>query len=50
MTRCLCVCVQGPGLVLEALAGSIRHLVGASDFKHKCDLKFSEQKETQEVL
>lgn len=51
MTWCVCACVdnKGPGLVPEALAGSIRHLLGASDFKQKCDLKFSEEKETQEV-
>lgn len=30
---------------LVALAGSIRHLLGASDFKQKCDLKFSEQRD-----
>lgn len=27
-----------PGLMLEAVAGSTRQLLGASDFKHKCDL------------
>lgn len=39
MTWCVCACVdnKGPGLVLEARAGSIRHLLGASDFKQKCD-------------